>query len=93
MFWITVSPKGTFLGAKKNFLSVMIGDADEVKWVVPATPTEIIKQFRPYAARHYLQPVNGDLEINYDNLKYAKDLAVELDLPISIQLHKVFNWR
>lgn len=92
-FWITVSPKGDFLGAKKNFRPSSITDADEVKWIVPGTPVEMIKEFKGACRNTYIQPINSKLAIDEDNLLQASNLAEELNLPLSIQVHKLLNWR
>lgn len=92
-FWITVSPKGEFLGAKKNFRSSVLDDADEIKWIVPGTPRKLIERVRDGTPNIFIQPINSKLAIDDDSLKIAEDLAAELNLPLSIQVHKLLNWR
>jgi organic radical activating enzyme len=92
-FWITVSPKGEFLGAKKNFRPSVIEDADEVKWIVPGTPIDMIEKFKDVCPNTYIQPVNSKLTIDDKSLEVASALAAKLNLPLSIQVHKLLNWR
>ena len=92
-FWVTVSPKGKFLGAKKDFLPEVIDQADEVKWIVPGTPVELIEEYRNACPNTYIQPVNSKLAIDRDSLLLAQNLAAKLNLPLSMQVHKLLNWR
>lgn len=92
-FWITVSPKGSFLGAKKEFRSSILADADEIKWIYPGTPKHYITQNLQGNADVYIQPLNSKLHIDDGNLEHATQLARELNLPLSIQTHKLLNWR
>jgi 7-carboxy-7-deazaguanine synthase len=92
-FWLTISPKGSFLNAKKDFNPNLLYDADEVKWVYPSTPRSLIEDNMAKCGHTYIQPLNETLEINYENVEKARKLAAELDLPLSIQMHKIFNWR
>ena len=92
-FWLTVSPKGGFLDAKKDFIPGVLKLADEVKWVVPSTPRSIIDMHRGCCKRNYLQPENDQFNINLSNLSYAEKLAEELDWPLSLQVHKLVSWR
>ena len=92
-FWITVSPKGDFLGAKKNFRPSTLEDADEVKWIVPSTPVSMIRKYMNVCKLNYLQPENSKLVLNEDSLEYAVTLSKDLNIPLSIQVHKLLNWR
>ena len=92
-FWITVSPKGSFLGAKKEFRESVLQDADEVKWLVPLTPEKLISKYKDLSGQQYLQPVNSKLSINEETLSYAEELSYKLNIPLSVQVHKFTNWR
>ena len=93
LFWITVSPKGSFLGGKKEFRPGVLEDADEVKWIVPSTPIGIIANHLHLCPINYIQPVNSTLSIDEESLEQAKMVAEEFNLPLSFQIHKVFDWR
>ena len=92
LFWVTVSPKGTFLGAKKDFKVNVLEDADEVKWIIPGAE-EYIEQYFGLNANTYIQPINNTKTINSENLSLARTYSFKYNLPISFQVHKLFNWR
>ena len=73
-----------------------IGKWDEVKLVVNKdTPIEIIEtlvdNYGKISDRVYLQPENNEDSINKDNLTYVIDVAKQLDVPVSVQLHKLLG--
>ena len=92
-FFITMSPKGEFLGAKKTFDPDNLYDADEVKWIVPATPPEIIIKFEDRCKHNFLQPMNHKFTLDDETLKYAMELSEDMMMPLSLQIHKIFQWR
>lgn len=96
--WFTVSPKGEWLGAKKNFLEdEWLEEAAELKILVPSTPDELIKRWLDKAA-HYgvlisFQPENYATTVNLFNLKIAEEYSRSSGYPLSLQMHKFTNWR
>jgi len=95
--WFTVSPKGEWLGAKKNFLEdEWLEEAAELKILVPSTPDELIKKWLEFIPKEmfvFFQPENFTTEINHFNLKIAEEYARGTGYPLSIQLHKFTHWR
>ena len=92
-FWITVSPKGSWLGAERECIPSVIHDADEVKWLIPGTPIEFIEHFHNPDKHNFIQPVNNELTIHQGNLLRAYEVACDKQWPLSVQLHKLIDWR
>lgn len=92
-FWITVSPKGSFLGAKKEFRESVLTDADEIKWIYPGSPEHLIENSTRTCENVYIQPINSRLSIDDKHLAASEQVARKLNLPLSIQTHKLLNWR
>jgi len=84
-FWLTVSPK-------PHCLEAVIEQADEVKWLFPVWSEEVIKAAQ-HQSNHYIQPVNYKHDLNNENVKKATQLALKLQMPLSIQVHKLMDWR
>jgi len=86
--WITVSPK-------QGCLDSMINQADEVKLLVDKGFD--LNKVPPIVLHHpivYIQPVNDELAVNKDNLQLCLDILHAMPAwRLSVQLHKVFNWR
>jgi organic radical activating enzyme len=89
--WITVSPKGKWCGAKMDFIPETLHQADEVKWIIPGTPLDILDTYA--TPSHYLQPRNDKITINPVSLRQTLEFAEQRRMPISIQLHKLVGWR
>ena len=86
--WITCSPKDRWFPKvplkikRMNEVKVVMGVGDEV----PNHYKRILS-----AEHYYLQPINGDLEINKANAVYVAGKAMSDDWQYSLQLHKVVD--
>lgn len=86
--WISVSPK-------KDVLHDMILLADEIKLLVDEgfDISNVPAAVRAHGCV-YVQPVNEELSINMTNLEKCREiLHVMPHWHLSVQLHKLFNWR
>jgi 7-carboxy-7-deazaguanine synthase len=86
--WLTVAPKF-------GCLESMIRRADEIKILVDA---DFRLDTLPYGVHHHplvwLQPVNNELSVDNDNLYRCINLLSTVPKwRLSVQLHKIFNWR
>lgn len=86
--WLTVSPK-------KGVLDIMLRRADEIKLLVDEN-FDVAKL--PDAVFHhplvYIQPINGESQVDPYNLdRCLVLLRQQPSWRLSVQLHKIFNWR
>lgn len=88
MIWVTVSPK-------MGILERMIDRANELKVLVDENfDPEIPISFSSWAKRKpvYLQPINGENDINGENLQLCRQWQEKYPaFRISVQLHKVMS--
>ena len=87
--WVCVSPK-------KGYRHDSLLAADELKVLVGPEFDEklFIGEFEPYLDKTFLQPINDEHHINFDNLKRCLDLQVKYtQVRISTQMHKIWNVR
>lgn len=86
--WVTVSPK-------KGCLPEMIEKADELKLLVDKDFS--LDKLPEGTLKHplvFVQPVNRELGIDRENLQRCVEIVrLHPHWRISVQLHKVFNWR
>ena len=92
-FWLTVSPKGAWLGAEKECIKGVVWEADECKWIVPSTPGHIIEALHNPDRLNYLQPENDKYSIRFESLQLAQAMSWNQGWPLSVQLHKILDWR
>jgi 7-carboxy-7-deazaguanine synthase len=86
--WITVSPK-------RNALTEVLSRANEIKLLVDDHFTmECLLPYVQYDALLYLQPINGEHDINQENLNRCIEIAKKFpSCRVSLQLHKVARIR
>jgi organic radical activating enzyme len=86
--YVTVSPK-------ISCLERMVHRADELKFLVDENFDEA--NLTPAMLKHrkvFVQPVNGILKIDEQNLNRCKELVVKHPTwRVSFQAHKFYNWR
>ena len=84
--WITVSPKF-------GVLPEMVKIANEIKLLVDKDfNAGNLSDEMKYHKRVYIQPVNGEYEVNRDNLKQVMELQKRFpNWRVSLQLHKVLS--
>jgi len=89
-FWITVSPK-------YHYLPSCLTQADEIKVLVDKdtfNSADFVRRFEPHFGKTFLQPINGETEINFDNLNYCLKLIQTYPrVRLSVQLHKFLHVR
>jgi len=88
MAWITVSPK-------QGYLSPMIQRANEVKLLIdPSFKLENVPGDILDHENVFVQPINTELEVDFDNLQLCYNLLREMPRwRLSVQLHKFLKVR
>ncbi|MDE2099984.1 MAG: 7-carboxy-7-deazaguanine synthase QueE [Patescibacteria group bacterium] len=87
--WMAVSPK-------EHVLTISLDLADEIKILVgPEFDEErFVSRFQRYFPKVWLQPINGEHELNEENVRHTVALVQKYKLcRMSTQLHKVWRVR